>query len=204
MPPLRTGPGAAGATWATRSGCGSLFLLAPSSISGAWGNATYKSFVFTDCAFFFMNHAGSASGLSVCETTALETSDLTHAGKFPSITRGKCRSRRERHRAGNGPRGRAVGAGCGAGAGLGGREPPAGSRGRFWAALASQLALPRPGRKSPFPPCSSFSSLRKSFGSQASPFFTPVFAQAVPTGSDNTLPFQNPTPGPSGGADTAL
>lgn len=69
------------------------------------GNVAYKLLSFTESAFFFMNHAGSASSLSVCKTTNQETFDLTQAGKIPSITRGKCWSSRERLRAGDSPRG---------------------------------------------------------------------------------------------------
>lgn len=76
-----------------------------SFISAGWGNLAYKLLSFTDSAFFFMNHAGSASGLSVCKTTNQEKFDLTQAGKFPSITRGKCWSRGERHKAGDSRRG---------------------------------------------------------------------------------------------------
>lgn len=74
-----------------------------------WRNATYKLLSFTDSAFFFMNHAGSASGLTVCKTTNQEKFDLTQAGNFPSITRRKCWSSRERHRAGDSPRGTGAG-----------------------------------------------------------------------------------------------
>ena len=99
-----------------------------SFVSGGRGSAAYKLFSFTDSAFFFMNHAGSASGLSVCKTTNQEKFDLTQAGKFPSITRGKCWCIRERPRAGDSPRGRGWAGGpvrAFGGSRVGGRHPRA-------------------------------------------------------------------------------
>lgn len=100
-----------------------------SFFSGGWGHVSYKLFSFTGSTFFFMNHAGSASGLSVCKTTNQEKFDLTQAGKFPSITRGKCWCSRERHRAGDRPRGAGTGQGAPVwalgGSGVGGRHPRA-------------------------------------------------------------------------------
>lgn len=75
-----------------------------------------------------MNHAGSASGLSVCKTTNQEKFDLTQAGKFPSITRGKCWCIRERPRTGDSPRGRGRAGGpvrALGGSRVGGRHPRA-------------------------------------------------------------------------------
>ena len=91
-----------------------------------------------------MNHAGSASGLSVCKTTNQEKFDLTQAGKFPSITRGKCWCSRERPRAGDSPRGRGQGRGPNAGSRRlqGGWETPTGSGSISSGAAISRRSLP--------------------------------------------------------------
>lgn len=68
------------------------------------GNVPYKSLSLRDSAFFFMNHAGSASGLSVCRTTNQEKFDLTRQGTFhPSQEENVGAA--GRHRAGDRPRG---------------------------------------------------------------------------------------------------
>lgn len=159
-----------------------------------------------------MNHAGSASSFSVCETTNQEKFDLTQAGKFPSIIRGKCWSSRERHRLVT-ARGERVGGVGGPAWALpvsrvGGRHTQAlgtsgsvatlirwplsrhspTSLGLFWVLQVtwisdpSHLALPAPPYGTP-----------ESF--QASLFFTSVFAHVVLAASNNILPFQNLTHG---------
>lgn len=161
-----------------------------------------------------MNHAGSASGLTVCKTTNQEKFDLTQAGKFPSITRGKCWSSRERHGAGDSPRGRGQDRGPSPGnwRPQGGWETPGGSSSiRIWGShnsLASQLAPPQPPlgplwvlqvpwREVTLPTLLSLclrTELLK-LPRQAAFLYTSGFVQAVPTASNNILPFQNLTHG---------
>lgn len=126
----------------------------------------------------------------VCKTTNQETSDLTQAGKIPSITRGKCWSSRERLRAGGSPGGEGGQPGLPQSSGVGGRHPQAPeTSGPEVPLIPWPLDQHSSGPcRSPFPPCSLCSSTQNPTAPTPVALYASVLAHAVPSVTSNHLP----------------